>query len=47
MGVVYLAVARGPGGFSKLLVLKALKPEFAEDRGVSKCSSRRHDSRRD
>src|SRR5262249_25998263 len=31
MGVVYLAASRGPGGFSKLLVLKELKPELAEE----------------
>lgn len=28
---VYLAVARGPGGVRKLVVLKALLPEFAEE----------------
>lgn len=31
MGNVYLAIAQGPGGFNKLLVVKELKPEFAED----------------
>jgi serine/threonine protein kinase len=31
MGIVYLSVARGPKGFSKLLVLKELKPELVED----------------
>jgi eukaryotic-like serine/threonine-protein kinase len=31
MGNVYLAVAQGPGGFHKLLVVKELRPEFAED----------------
>jgi serine/threonine protein kinase len=31
MGIVHLAVAQGPGGFSKLLILKELKPEFVED----------------
>jgi eukaryotic-like serine/threonine-protein kinase len=31
MGIVYLAVARGPGGFSKLVVVKELKPELVED----------------
>jgi predicted Ser/Thr protein kinase len=30
MGVVYLGIARGPGGFRKILVLKVLKPELAE-----------------
>ncbi|HEU4411983.1 MAG TPA: protein kinase [Polyangiaceae bacterium] len=29
MGIVYLAVAQGPGGFSKLLVIKELRPELA------------------
>jgi serine/threonine-protein kinase len=28
MGIVYLALARGPGAFHKLLVLKELKPEL-------------------
>ena len=31
MGIVYLAVARGPKGFSKLLVLKELKADLVED----------------
>src|ERR1700722_11007449 len=31
MGVVYLAVAHGPAGFNKLLVVKELKPEMASD----------------
>jgi serine/threonine protein kinase len=31
MGNVYLAVAHGPGDFNKLVVVKALKPELAED----------------
>ena len=31
MGIVYLAVAQGPARFSKLLVIKELKPEFVED----------------
>src|SRR4051794_27307336 len=31
MGVVYLAVARGPSRFNKLVVVKELKPELAED----------------
>ena len=31
MGIVYLAVARGPSRFNKLVVLKELKPELAED----------------
>jgi serine/threonine-protein kinase len=31
MGRVYLGVARGPAGFSKLMVIKALRPELAED----------------
>ncbi|HLK39692.1 MAG TPA: serine/threonine-protein kinase [Polyangiaceae bacterium] len=31
MGVVYLALARGPGGFSKLLVLKELRPALLEE----------------
>ena len=31
MGVVYLAVAHGPARFSKLLVVKELKPELADD----------------
>jgi eukaryotic-like serine/threonine-protein kinase len=31
MGNVFLAVAQGPGGFSKLLVVKELKPELCDD----------------
>ena len=31
MGVVSLAVSQGPAGFSKLLVVKELKPELVED----------------
>jgi serine/threonine-protein kinase len=31
MGVVYLAVAMGPAGFNKLLILKVLQTELAED----------------
>jgi serine/threonine protein kinase len=31
MGIVYLGVSRGPAGFSKLLVIKELRPESAED----------------
>ena len=31
MGVVYLAVVRGPAGFSKLLVLKELRHELLDD----------------
>ena len=31
MGIVYLAVAQGPARFSKLLVVKELKPELVED----------------
>lgn len=34
MGVVYLALMRGPGAFSKLLVLKELKPELFDDRAI-------------
>ena len=33
MGIVYLAVARGPSRFNKLVVVKELKPELAEDEG--------------
>jgi eukaryotic-like serine/threonine-protein kinase len=33
MGVVYLAVNSGLGGFNKLLVIKELKPELVEDHG--------------
>jgi serine/threonine-protein kinase len=31
MGNVYLAVAQGPGGFHKLLVVKELRPELTDD----------------
>ncbi len=31
MGIVYLAVASGPAGFSKLFVIKELKPELVDD----------------
>jgi eukaryotic-like serine/threonine-protein kinase len=31
MGIVYLALAQGPAGFSKLLVVKELKPELSEE----------------
>ena len=31
MGIVHLAEARGPGGFEKLVVVKELKPELADD----------------
>ena len=31
MGIVYLSVAQGPGGFSKLLVIKELKAELVDD----------------
>ncbi len=31
MGIVYLALVQGPGGFSKLVVIKELKVELAED----------------
>ena len=31
MGIVYLAVSQGLGGFSKLVVVKELKPEFSHD----------------
>jgi len=34
MANVYLAVARGPGGVSKLVVLKALLPELASEPGA-------------
>jgi serine/threonine-protein kinase len=34
MGIVYLALARGPGAFNKLLVLKELKREMRADPGV-------------
>src|SRR5215510_1054675 len=31
MGVVYLAVVQGPGGFNKLVVVKELKPELIDE----------------
>lgn len=31
MGIVYLALLRGPGGFNKLVVVKELKPELVQD----------------
>ena len=31
MGIVHLAEARGPGGFEKLVVVKELKAELADD----------------
>ncbi len=31
MGVVYLAMVQGPGGFHKLVVVKELKPELVEE----------------
>jgi len=31
MGIVYLAMVQGPGGFNKLVVVKELKPEFVEE----------------
>jgi tetratricopeptide (TPR) repeat protein len=31
MGVVYLALARGPGGFAKLKVIKRLHPDLADE----------------
>jgi eukaryotic-like serine/threonine-protein kinase len=31
MGIVYLAMAQGPGGFHKLVVVKELKPDLVED----------------
>ena len=31
MGIVYLAMAQGPGGFNKLVVIKELKPDLVED----------------
>ncbi len=34
MGVVYLALARGPAGFNKLLVVKELKPSLADEPGI-------------
>jgi serine/threonine-protein kinase len=33
MGIVYLAVSQGPARFSKLLVVKELKPDLVEDGG--------------
>jgi serine/threonine-protein kinase len=32
MGIVYVAAAQGPAGFSKLVALKELRPDFVEDR---------------
>jgi len=34
MGVVYLALAQGPGGFAKLKVLKRLRPDLLEEPGA-------------
>jgi serine/threonine protein kinase len=34
MGVIYLALVRGPARFNKLFVVKELKPEFSEDPDV-------------
>ena len=31
MGIVYLAILQGPGGFNKLVVVKELKPELVEE----------------
>src|ERR1700733_13914305 len=31
MGIVYLAMVQGPGGFNKLVVIKELKPELVEE----------------
>src|SRR6187549_1886367 len=31
MGIVYVAASQGPGGFSKLVAIKELKPELAHD----------------
>src|SRR5437868_2004120 len=31
MGIVYLAAAHGPAGFSKLVALKELRPDLVED----------------
>jgi len=31
MGIIYLAMTQGPGGFNKLLVVKELKPEVVEE----------------
>ena len=36
MGVVYLALVRGPGSFNKLLVLKELKPELLEQASIDR-----------
>src|SRR5262245_39196165 len=32
MGVVYLAARHGPAGFSQLVAVKELRPEFAHDK---------------
>ena len=34
MGIVYLALVRGPGGFNKLFVVKVLKAHLADDPNV-------------
>jgi ABC-type branched-subunit amino acid transport system substrate-binding protein len=34
MGIVYLAMAQGPGGFSKLKVIKRLRPDLAGEPGA-------------
>jgi serine/threonine-protein kinase len=31
MGIVYVGASQGPGGFSKLVAVKELKPELAQD----------------
>src|SRR5439155_18030212 len=31
MGIVYVAAAQGPAGFSKLVALKELRPEMVQD----------------
>src|SRR5262249_59294411 len=31
MGIIYLAARHGPAGFSQLVAVKELRPEFAED----------------
>jgi serine/threonine-protein kinase len=31
MGIVYLAIVQGPGGFNKLVVIKELKPDLVEE----------------
>src|SRR3954469_11280825 len=31
MGIVYIAAAQGPAGFSKLVALKELKPDLVQD----------------